>query len=160
MSTKRCTKCKQEKPLDEFYLSRHGTPQPMCAKCNNKAPRNLTRKRLILRRVRQRATAELVRRHSQELKELMEVFRPVVEAEFESVGADTTVRFLPGPAAPYEEKIDRIADPRCEHCSTHHEHGHACEACGQAPSAPVEVVDLTAGGQVRFKLGSRVVVRS
>ena len=112
--------------------------------------------RLIDQRARRRATSELIARHQDEWDSLYARQRTFAEEEarqleeaaaakhsslgdLEKVLDDKPAeppRLMPGRRLPQQTALDRIDVARCPSCVAHHDRGHRCRACGQAPQIP------------------------
>jgi hypothetical protein len=111
--------------------------------------------RLIDQRARRRATSELIARHPDEWASLYARQRSFAEEEARQLAAaaaeqhsslDDLEKVLDGPVdpprlmsgrrLPEQTVIDRIDVARCPSCIAHHDRGHRCRACGQAPQRP------------------------
>lgn len=148
---KRCPECDEVKPLEDFYQqpSQQGVRiHPTCKKCENARPRVRNAARTIAQRARQRATAELIERHSQEFEALKVLHRSLVEREMEelarampeAVDPETQVVPLkPGQRMQGETIADRVADP-CADCERYHGRGHRCPLCGAEPGPDTVVI--------------------
>jgi hypothetical protein len=143
---KTCTRCHDSKPIDEFYLRNRktGLRSPCCRDCDSTRPRVRTKAKILNVRARNRAMAELARRHHAEFRELLDYFLKIVHAEAEQLAAAPTadryskaqtVLLRPGQRRPDQDLSDRIDVARCPHCVTYHDRGHRCENCGAEPCA-------------------------
>jgi hypothetical protein len=142
--TRRCTACEQTKPLTEFYLRRVDGDDRItrCRDCDNSRPRRRNTGKIVRVRARHRATAELVKRHDAEFRDLLEYFTTVVTDEAAmlasnnpEVAAAETPRLRPGAARKGQSRPQRVDLARCAHCIRHHDRGHACAKCGAIPHA-------------------------
>jgi hypothetical protein len=149
MPTRRCNKCGQIKPVEEFYR-RHtdgssAKRTPCCRDCDNVRPRSRTANRIIRVRARHRAVAELTKRHSVEFRDLLDWFTKtafeeaaqlaIAPAATETYQQNQTVRLRPGPKRQGQDVEDRIDVARCAECIGYHDRGHRCENCGAEPQA-------------------------
>ncbi|VXC07074.1 hypothetical protein [Aeromicrobium sp. 9AM] len=143
-----CSKCDKTQPIDEYYELRSGVNGRMahCRTCNNKRPP--TENRVIYKRARNRAYADLVKRHADEFNALLEDHKAKALAELEELREAAATqrdedvalpRLKPGPKRNTDSSVvDRLDVARCPHCHSYHDHGHECETCGDVP---VELVD-------------------
>lgn len=151
--TKRCPRCRETKFVDEFHAQtrRNGDirRQGWCKACHREdqvgQKKRLTPTKQKRTRARQRATAELLQLHYDEFRVLLEKHQAIVEAEFNAITeaavkagltipADGIVRLRTGIRLADQGITDRMDVARCPDCARHHDAGHVCEACGQAPS--------------------------
>lgn len=161
-----CNTCEQIKPLDEFYPLRKDEPDGQrmkrCADCERDRVaagyqnREVAANRLLRTRARNRATAALIRAHSDEFRNLLDFFTDAAETEAvllaeraRDTGAGELPRLRPGPRRNRQEAEDRIKTMwaevgKCSQCTSHHSHDHACENCGhpQPGAAPTLIPDV------------------
>lgn len=147
MSDKRCTKCGQIKELADFYPDRRASDgrQGWCRKCQNASQvKKASEPRLVRNRARQRAAADLVKRHEAEFNDLYQMYWDEAMAEAKALAAtpeaaqhyvSEPVRLKPGARQPGEVAGDRIDVARCPHCIKHHDRGHVCAKCGARPTS-------------------------
>lgn len=113
-----------------------------------RGPRHRHREdRVLVTRARNRAHAELAKRHPDEYAEILEVKLADVRAQdaelrrvAEQIGAEPVrdgrvLRLKSGPPADDEDVTDRIVVvPACPRCDEYHANGHRCLHCGATPS--------------------------
>lgn len=87
------------------------------------------RHRILEQRARNRAEADLVRRHREEYLELLEVHRAEAKRDAEQYGAWP---LKPGPRAPDEGMTERLLELVCPRCAAAHAADDTCPACGTA----------------------------
>lgn len=155
---KRCTKCGETKPRDQFYAASGAADglSSHCSACNNARP--ITPTRLVRNRAMHRATAVLIDRHRAEWEEIKAQCLIEAQAEHDRLVAEAAqrghpdapvARLKPGPrravrpetteAAPAappvrrETVVERLDVARCPHCHRYHDAGHECDHCGDTP---------------------------
>jgi hypothetical protein len=145
-STRRCSKCHQDKPLDEFHRDARASDgrTTTCKKCVAAKPYKPTLLRVVKTRARKRALAELARRHRDEFRLLLWEHETTAMQEAEKIAADPLarrvysggsepVRLRRGRPAVGETLADRIDVGRCPQCIRYHDSGHVCANCGRSP---------------------------
>lgn len=148
--TKRCARCAADKPVGEFNFRDRQTGRrwSYCRDCDSARPRTRSRTKILTGRARNRALAELAKRHRDEFRDLLDYFLRIARDEAEQLAGTATarqaypnaqtVRLRPGArraGQPIEERID-VA--RCGECIGYHDRGHRCPACGSQPHAHPE----------------------
>jgi hypothetical protein len=145
--TRRCWKCHEEKPLDEFHRDARASDgrTTTCKKCVAAKPYKPTLLRVVKTRARKRALAELARRHRDEFQLLLCEHETKAMQEAEKIAADPRarrvysggsepVRLRRGRPAEGENLADRIDVGRCPECIRYHDSGHVCANCGRSPN--------------------------
>jgi hypothetical protein len=145
--TRRCWKCHEEKPLDEFHRDARASDgrTTTCKKCVAAKPYKPTLLRVVKTRAGKRALAELARRHRDEFRRLLRDHETTAMAEAEKIAADPRarrvysggsepVRLRRGRPAEGENLVDRIDVGRCPECIRYHDSGHVCANCGRSPN--------------------------
>jgi hypothetical protein len=139
-----CVACGASKPTEEFYLRRAGGTQRInrCRDCDNARPRKRNTGKIVRIRARHRATAELIKRHDTEFRDLLEYFTATATEEAAQIAARApeaaaveTPRLRPGRPRTGQDRTQRLDLARCPHCIRHHDKGHACTKCGAIPHA-------------------------
>jgi hypothetical protein len=145
-STRRCSTCQQDKPLEEFHCDARASDgrTTTCKKCVSAKPYKPTLLRVVKTRARKRALAELARRHPDEFRVLLREHETTAMQEAEKIAADPRarrvyrgssepVRLRRGRPAEGETLADRIDVGRCPQCIRYHDSGHVCANCGRSP---------------------------
>lgn len=165
---KRCAgKCRQVKPLREFYLnpktvSGKRSTQPSCRQCRVKdqeAKRTRSVERVAYKRARARAVAIVAERHAAEVDAVAKELLPLCIEEAKRLGPETKLK--PGRKMSWESVADRIAE-LCQDCGKSHRHGHECGVCGSKPGEPANAVplkDVLEGTELRFPGGKPLVIQ-
>lgn len=149
-----CTACGESKPPTEYYAHPNTADRlrPRCKKCDIAAPRSreAVGAKINRQRARHRAIAELIERHEDEFRALMEIRLIEAQEEADALAASPAarehykgepVRLKPGQRMPGQKAGDRIDVARCPHCIKHHDRGHVCTKCGAAPAAALRLPD-------------------
>lgn len=92
----------------------------------------VTEDRVVYRRARQRATAELLKRHADEFEVILQATVRQVRLEVDNLrehGDGNVVKLKPGPRPAGETAVDRIDVGNCPDCASHHDRGHECPTC-------------------------------
>lgn len=157
---KRCTKCGETKPRDQFYAATGAADglASHCSACNNHRP--VTPSRLVRNRAMHRATAILIERHRAEWEAIKAQCVIEAQAEHDRLVAEaaqrghpdaSVARLKPGPRrtvhseiteaavptgpARRESVVERLDVARCPHCHRYHDAEHACSHCGDTPES-------------------------
>jgi ribosomal protein L32 len=143
---RRCSKCHEDKPLEEFHRDARASDgrTTTCKKCVAAKPYKPTLLRVVKTRARKRALAQLARRHPDEFRLLLSEHETKAMQEAEQIAADPRarqvysgssepVRLRRGRLAEGETLTDRIDVARCPQCIRYHDAGHVCANCGRSP---------------------------